>query len=105
LNGPADLYYAANRCADAGDIYLGNYEGWYDEREETFISEKDAELTDYKVRVTRRISLLTVTVTVTIVTVSIDAFMQCKFCIAASGDKSSMYTPIVPAYCQCWEVE
>jgi methionyl-tRNA synthetase len=45
------------RCAVAGDIYLGNYEGWYDEREETFISEKDAELTDFKVRVTLHIAM------------------------------------------------
>ncbi|KAG5179463.1 methionyl-tRNA synthetase, partial [Tribonema minus] len=36
------------RCAEAGDIYLGKYEGWYNEREETFVSDKDAELTDFK---------------------------------------------------------
>jgi hypothetical protein len=40
----------ARRCADAGDIYLGKYEGWYDVREETFVSDKDAEQADFKVR-------------------------------------------------------
>ncbi|CAM9290452.1 unnamed protein product [Chrysoparadoxa australica] len=35
-------------CADAGDIYLGNYEGWYNEREETFVSDKDAEAAGFK---------------------------------------------------------
>ena len=30
------------RCADVGDIYLDKYEGWYNEREETFISETEA---------------------------------------------------------------
>lgn len=37
-----------SKCAESGDIYLGRYEGWYDEREETFISDKDAELADFK---------------------------------------------------------
>lgn len=36
------------RCADAGDIYLDRYEGWYNEREETFITETEALETDYK---------------------------------------------------------
>ena len=31
-----------------GDIYLSAYEGWYNEREETFVSEADAEATDFK---------------------------------------------------------
>ena len=35
-------------CADAGDIYLGKYEGWYDVREETFVSDKDAEIAGFK---------------------------------------------------------
>jgi methionyl-tRNA synthetase len=33
---------------EQGDIYLGNYEGWYSEREETFIAEHDAALTNYR---------------------------------------------------------
>lgn len=36
------------RCADKGDIYLDNYSGWYNVREETFVPESDAKLTDYK---------------------------------------------------------
>jgi methionyl-tRNA synthetase len=35
-------------CSDAGDIYLGQYSGWYNIREETFVTESDAQLTDYK---------------------------------------------------------
>lgn len=31
------------RCADAGDIYLGKYEGWYNEREELFVTQQEAE--------------------------------------------------------------
>jgi len=36
------------KCAAAGDIYLDTYEGWYNVREETFVSDSDAALTDYK---------------------------------------------------------
>lgn len=32
----------------AGDVYLDSYEGWYNVREETFVTEKDAAATDYK---------------------------------------------------------
>eukprot|EP00010_Vexillifera_abyssalis_P005109 CAMPEP_0201553026 /NCGR_PEP_ID=MMETSP0173_2-20130828/19399_1 /ASSEMBLY_ACC=CAM_ASM_000268 /TAXON_ID=218659 /ORGANISM="Vexillifera sp., Strain DIVA3 564/2" /LENGTH=709 /DNA_ID=CAMNT_0047963627 /DNA_START=134 /DNA_END=2263 /DNA_ORIENTATION=+ len=32
----------------AGDIYLGTYEGWYNVREEAFLTEFEAESTDYK---------------------------------------------------------
>ncbi len=35
-------------CSSKGDIYLDNYSGWYNVREETFVSENDAKLTDYK---------------------------------------------------------
>ena len=35
------------RCADAGDIYLGKYEGWYNEREEAYVSQADAEKTNF----------------------------------------------------------
>jgi methionyl-tRNA synthetase len=36
------------KCADAGDIYLSTYEGWYNEREETFVTEAEAQANDYK---------------------------------------------------------
>jgi len=35
-------------CLENGDIYLGEYEGWYNTREETFITEFEASQTDYK---------------------------------------------------------
>ncbi|CAK4066850.1 unnamed protein product [Aphanomyces euteiches] len=36
-------------CADKnGDIYKGTYEGWYNVREETFVTENEAQSTDYK---------------------------------------------------------
>lgn len=35
------------RCNDAGDIYLDSYEGWYNVREETFVTENDAALSNY----------------------------------------------------------
>ncbi len=31
-----------------GDIYLSSYEGWYNIREETYMNEMDAKITDYK---------------------------------------------------------
>mmetsp|Transcript_27234 Transcript_27234/g.45410 ORF Transcript_27234/g.45410 Transcript_27234/m.45410 type:complete len:787 (-) Transcript_27234:75-2435(-) len=36
------------RCAANGDIYLDTYSGWYNIREETFVTEKDAALAEYK---------------------------------------------------------
>jgi hypothetical protein len=36
------------KCANAGDIYLGNYVGWYNVREETFVTETDAQASDFK---------------------------------------------------------
>lgn len=36
------------RCADNGDVYLDTYSGWYNIREETFVTESDAALADYK---------------------------------------------------------
>eukprot|EP01057_Protomagalhaensia_wolfi_P006245 Protomagalhaensia_wolfi_Nauph_80__6244@NODE_947_length_1859_cov_23_302747_g715_i0_p1_GENE_NODE_947_length_1859_cov_23_302747_g715_i0NODE_947_length_1859_cov_23_302747_g715_i0_p1_ORF_typecomplete_len518_score135_64tRNAsynt_1g/PF09334_11/1_2e123tRNAsynt_1/PF00133_22/2_4e22tRNAsynt_1/PF00133_22/8_3e22tRNAsynt_1e/PF01406_19/1e09tRNAsynt_1e/PF01406_19/6_2e07Anticodon_1/PF08264_13/9_8e11tRNAsynt_1f/PF01921_18/0_012tRNAsynt_1f/PF01921_18/0_00031tRNAsynt_1d/PF00750_19/0_00066tRNAsynt_1d/PF00750_19/9_2tR len=36
------------RVEDRGDIYLGNYEGWYSVREEMFVADKDAELNGFK---------------------------------------------------------
>lgn len=35
-----------------GDIYLGKYEGWYNSREEKFVTELQAKLNDYKDEVT-----------------------------------------------------
>ena len=35
-------------CAASDDIYLHNHEGWYNEREECFVTESDAALTDFK---------------------------------------------------------
>jgi len=36
------------RADDAGDIYLSNYVGWYDVREERFVPDNEAELSDFK---------------------------------------------------------
>lgn len=36
------------RCASNGDIYLDAYEGWYNEREEVFVSNTEAEAADFK---------------------------------------------------------
>jgi methionyl-tRNA synthetase len=36
-----------NRCAAAGDIYLDTYSGWYNVREETFVTDSDALLSNY----------------------------------------------------------
>lgn len=36
------------RCADNGDVYLDTYSGWYNVREETFVTESEAALADYK---------------------------------------------------------
>ncbi|PFH32122.1 methionyl-tRNA synthetase [Besnoitia besnoiti] len=36
------------RVQERGDIYLDTYVGWYNEREETFVSESEARLADYK---------------------------------------------------------
>ena len=35
------------RCLDAGDIYLDKYEGWYNEREELFVTQAEAEKTNF----------------------------------------------------------
>lgn len=34
-------------CAESGDIYLGAYEGWYNEREEVFVPQADAEAANF----------------------------------------------------------
>lgn len=36
------------RCAENGDIYLDTYSGWYNIREETFVTDSDAAISDYK---------------------------------------------------------
>lgn len=36
------------KCLAAGDIYLGTYKGWYNIKEELFVTEKDAEAAGYK---------------------------------------------------------
>ena len=35
------------KCDEAGDVYLDTYEGWYNVREETFVTENDAELCNF----------------------------------------------------------
>ncbi|CAD2099238.1 methionyl-tRNA synthetase [Plasmodium vinckei petteri] len=35
------------KCMENGDIYLGEYEGWYNVREETYIPENEAKLMNY----------------------------------------------------------
>ncbi|TYZ62823.1 hypothetical protein PybrP1_012258 [[Pythium] brassicae (nom. inval.)] len=36
------------RALDNGDVYLGTYEGWYNVREETFVTETEAAQSDFK---------------------------------------------------------
>ncbi|KAI9916400.1 hypothetical protein PsorP6_017815 [Peronosclerospora sorghi] len=36
------------RALDNGDVYLGTYEGWYNVREETFVTETEAQLMNYQ---------------------------------------------------------
>jgi methionyl-tRNA synthetase len=36
------------RCNHVGDIYLSSYEGWYNEREELFVTETEAEAAGFK---------------------------------------------------------
>ena len=36
------------KCAAKGDIYLDTYKGWYNIREETFVTDSEAALSDYK---------------------------------------------------------
>jgi methionyl-tRNA synthetase len=36
------------RCSDNGDVYLDTYSGWYNIREETFVTDSEAQLCDYK---------------------------------------------------------
>ena len=37
-----------NKCHEAGDIYLDKYSGWYNIREETFVTDNEAQLSDFK---------------------------------------------------------
>jgi len=36
------------KCADAGDIFLDSYSGWYNTREETFVTDSEAEMNEFK---------------------------------------------------------
>lgn len=36
------------RALDNGDVYLGKYEGWYNVKEEMFVTEAEAQTTEYK---------------------------------------------------------
>lgn len=36
------------KCADNGDIYLDAYSGWYNVKEEAFVTDNEAELNDFK---------------------------------------------------------
>ena len=42
------------RMLDSGDIYLGAYEGWYDEGQEEFVTETEAKAAEYKSTVSGR---------------------------------------------------
>ncbi len=42
------------RLQDKGDIYLGSYEGWYDEGQEEFVTETEAKARDYKSAISGR---------------------------------------------------
>lgn len=42
------------RLLASGDIYLGHYEGWYDEGQEEFITETEAKDADYKSKISKR---------------------------------------------------
>ena len=35
------------KCAENGDVYLGNYVGWYNVREETFVTETEAQANNF----------------------------------------------------------
>lgn len=48
LDHKSVVYDFYNKCKENGDIYLGEYCGWYNPREETFVSELDAKLNDFK---------------------------------------------------------
>ena len=40
------------KMVDKGDVYLGSYEGWYDEGQEEFVTETSAKETDFKSAIT-----------------------------------------------------
>eukprot|EP00035_Acanthoeca_spectabilis_P005231 m.111372 g.111372 ORF g.111372 m.111372 type:complete len:708 (-) comp12929_c0_seq1:689-2812(-) len=37
-----------SKCASVGDIYLGQYEGWYDVKEEAYVTDAEAEAAGFK---------------------------------------------------------
>ena len=42
------------RLVENGDIYLGRYEGWYDEGQEEFVTETEAKASEYKSAISGR---------------------------------------------------
>jgi methionyl-tRNA synthetase len=44
----ASVTYIVQKLLDNGDIYLGSYEGWYDEGQEEFVTETEAKTAEYK---------------------------------------------------------
>jgi methionyl-tRNA synthetase len=42
------------RLQEKGDIYLGSYQGWYDEGQEEFVTETEAKSNEYKSAVTKK---------------------------------------------------
>ncbi len=50
----ATVQFIVNRLVDNGDIYLGGYEGWYDEGQEEFVTETEAKNNEYKSAISGR---------------------------------------------------
>ena len=42
-----EVHNIFEKCTKNGDIYLGEYVGWYNTKEETFVSEMEASKTNY----------------------------------------------------------
>jgi methionyl-tRNA synthetase len=50
----AGVGFIVQKLVANGDIYLGGYEGWYDEGQEEFVTETDAKANDYKSAISKR---------------------------------------------------
>ncbi|HEX8915768.1 MAG TPA: methionine--tRNA ligase, partial [Humisphaera sp.] len=50
----AGVQEIVRRLVASGDIYLGGYEGWYDEGQEEFVTESEAKKTEYKSAISGR---------------------------------------------------
>src|SRR3954470_12102682 len=48
------VQHIVQQMLDKGDIYLGAYQGWYDEGQEEFVTETDAKTHDYKSAISGR---------------------------------------------------